>query len=277
MDAILDHALLASWIGRAERQTDILSPTVVRGLAALVQPKPVRSVPLTVHWCLAPAIAGLDETGADGHPRRGGFLPPVPLPKRMWAGGEVMFDGEICVGDAIERRSRIRDVAFKQGRSGPLCLVAVDHEIWREARCLVRERQDIVYLGPGPLGAAPAAPPPVPDVRSDVAVTPELLFRYSALTANSHRIHYDRHYAQEREAYSGLVVHGPLQAALLANFAEETLGASIASFSYRAISPLTDGAPFALCLSRREGRSADCWTMAADGRVAMKALAVWRE
>nr|WP_256869374.1 MaoC family dehydratase N-terminal domain-containing protein [Sphingobium lactosutens] len=231
---------------------------------------------MTVHWCLAPAIVGLDQTGEDGHPRRGGFLPPVPLPRRMWAGGEVTFDGDIAIGDAIERRSRVRDVAFKQGRSGPICLVTVDHEIWREGRCLVRERQDIVYLEQAaPSGGQPSPAASVPETRRDIVATPELLFRYSALTANSHRIHYDRTYAQEREGYRGLVVHGPLQAGLLANFVEEALNVRITGFSYRAISPLIDGTSFAVCLSRPDDRRVDCWTMAADGRTCMKAHARW--
>ena len=215
-NAPLDVAALRGWIGRTDRATDIVTPRLAQGLlATLDQDGPAlaegQPVPATAHWCLTQPTVPMSRLGPDGHPARGGFLPPVPLPRRMWAGGALEFREPLRVGDAVERESRIADVAVKEGRTGTLCFVAVEHRISTPRGLAILERQDIVYRDMDrPQESAPAAasPPPSPDARQPrwrrvVQADPVLLFRYSALTFNGHRIHYDRPYCIEAEGYSG--------------------------------------------------------------------------
>src|SRR5690349_12010593 len=194
----LDH--LRQWIGRTEEATDTVTAQLVKGLRATLfqeigQPRTGDAAPFTTHWCLAPAVFPMSQLGPDGHPTRGGFLPPVPLPRRMWAGGEIEFIDPLAVGDLVTRSSRISDVAVKSGSTGTLCFVSVSHVVSSPRGVAIRERHDIVYreVG-GPSAAAPKAPPPAPKAqqRETHVSDPVLLFRYSALTFNGHRIHYDR-------------------------------------------------------------------------------------
>ena len=182
-----------------------------------------------MHWCLAPAVVPASELGPDGHPARGGFLPPVPLPRRMWAGGELEFFDTLRVGDEVTRTSRIKDVTMKTGSTGTLCFVAVDHELTTPRGTAIRERHDIVYrdviAGCRRRPPSRAAPPPVAQHRETHMADPVLLFRYSALTFNGHRIHYDRDYVTKVEGYPGLIFHGPMQAALQIEFAAKLRGA----------------------------------------------------
>ena len=214
---------LAEWIGRVECRSDELSAAPLAGLSALLDrndPEPVLGSdahPLS-HWLLfAPRVCQSD-IDADGHPKRGGFLPPVPLPRRMWAGSRLEFRHPLHVGDEVKRESRIADISLKEGRSGALAFVSVSHVVTNAQGIAVTETQDIVYKeaqrpgAPQP-GAAPA--PTDEHFRREVRPDPVLLFRYSALTFNGHRIHYDRDYATTAEGYPGLVVHGPLIATLL--------------------------------------------------------------
>lgn len=202
----LDH--LRQWIGKTESATDVVTPHLVRGLRAtlfLDIGAPVQGylAPLTVQWCLAQPVVPMSELGPDGHPARGGFLPPVPLPRRMWAGGKLNFHDPIRVGDEVMRYSRIADVTLKQGGTGDLCFVTVNHEITTSRGIAVTERQDIVYRDAGTRGTpAPAAAARGKYRRSHIA-DPVLLFRYSALTFNGHRIHYDRTYATNVRGISG--------------------------------------------------------------------------
>ena len=208
----IDH--LKTWIGRTEEATDTLTVRLADAFAATLDRADTYAegdeAPLCLHWCLAPPTVPESATGPDGHPARGGFLPPVPLPRRMWAGGKLTFHAPLQVGDTVARRSRIDDVALKTGRSGTLCFVTVMHEIVSPRGTAIEERQDIAYREITPTGplAAPSEPGPEPDVAEHFEASPLLLFRYSALTFNGHRIHYDRTYAVEEELYPGLVVHG---------------------------------------------------------------------
>jgi 3-methylfumaryl-CoA hydratase len=197
----LDH--LRQWIGRTTEVRDTVTPQLVRGLRATLfqeigEPKPGDAAPFTVHWCLGQPVFPMLQLGPDGHPTRGGFLPPVPLPRRMWAGGELEFLDALRVGDAPKRTSRIADVTLKSGSTGQLCFVSVQHEVSTARGTAIRERQDIVYreIGGTPSAATskPAAPPPAAQHRETHISDPVLLFRYSALTFNGHRIHYDRDY-----------------------------------------------------------------------------------
>jgi len=222
----IDRDALAPWLGRTETKEDVLTHGPIDKFRATFGPHlcgGAGDVPLGIHWCIAldtvPAAALSDH----GHAARGGFLPPVPLPARMWAGGDVTHLTSLKIGEAVTRRSVIGDITAKQGRSGTLVFVTVEHEHSSGGRLCIREKQSIVYReisAPRPVKNAPDVSDPT-TLRSSLAPDPVLLFRYSALTFNAHRIHYDHVYATETEAYSGLVVHGPLQATLLLNLAAE--------------------------------------------------------
>jgi 3-methylfumaryl-CoA hydratase len=273
----IDTTLLKSWIGREETAEDVLTPELAKRFrATLDQPAGDLSVgapaPLAVHWCLALPAAPASEIGPDGHPRRGGFLPPAPLPRRMWAGGGLEFLAPLRIGDEVRRRSRVDDIVVKEGRSGVLCFVTVRHEISNADGLALRERHDIVYRAIAPPGqpSLPPAEEPAPWRRS-VAVDPVLLFRYSALTFNGHRIHYDRTYCIEEEHYSGLVVHGPLQATMLLQFGADLKGPPRA-FEFRAVSPVFDGGEVGLH-ARDDAGGLSLWLTDQGGRLAMTATA----
>ena len=228
--------------GRSETRTDTVWPLLARGMAASLDlPPPGADLPPLWHWLLFQDWAPASGLGPDGHPKRGGFLPPVHhLPRRMWAGGRVQFLAPLRIGDAVTRTSTIRAITEKSGGSGTLVFVTVAHAIAGPDGPAIEEEQDIVYRGAegAAVKPAPAAPLPAPEVivqtwRPD----PVLLFRYSALTGNGHRIHYDLDYATHAEGYPGLVVHGPLQATLLAGLAEQAAGRALRRFSYRGRRP----------------------------------------
>lgn len=279
---VLDIDHLRQWIGRTETAVDTVSPRLVAGYSAVLDdPHPEATMgedaPLAIHWCLAPAIRPMSQLGLDGHPERGGLLPPVPLPHRMWAGGRIDFHTRLKVGDQVTRASTVRDVVLKTGRSGALCFVAVDHAFTGpQGALLLTERHDIVYRAPRNPDAPAPAIPQAPPARWSYAVMadPVLLFRYSAITFNGHRIHYDRDHAINSEGYAGLVVHGPLQATMMLEFAARLRGAAPSAFDYRGISPLIDGAPFTVNADATE-QGLHLWTAAADGRLCMEAWAVW--
>jgi 3-methylfumaryl-CoA hydratase len=273
----LDH--LRAWIGRAEAAEDIITPGLAARFRSTVDgPDMGGLAPLAIQWCLAPAVVPLSGLGSDGHPARGGFLPPVPLPRRMWAGGELRFHDPLRVGDTVRRLSRIDDVVIKEGRTGTLCFVTVHHEYATARGLALEERQDLVYRALDSASPTRATPPPpvaesVPWQRR-VPTEPVLLFRYSALTFNGHRIHYDRRYCIEEEGYPGLVVHGPLQATLLLHLAAEAKGAPPAVFSFRGVSPFFDGQELLVNARENEGGLA-LWTSDVAGRQAMVAEARW--
>lgn len=282
-DAALDINHLRQWIGRSETAVDTVSARLVAGyLAVLDDPKPERAMgadaPLAIHWCLAPAIRPMLELGLDGHPKRGGLLPPVPLPHRMWAGGRMELQSRFRVGDQITRTSTIRDVVLKTGRSGALCFVVVDHAFTGPQGIVMTERHDIVYRAARDPNAVPPVIPQALPARWSYSVMadPVLLFRYSAITFNGHRIHYDRNHSITSEGYAGLVVHGPLQATMMLEFAAKLRDTPPLTFEYRGISPLMDGALFTVNADET-AEGLHLWTAAADGRLCMEAWAIWSE
>lgn len=248
------------YLGRAETRTDMVWPPLVHGLAASLElPDPGPVLPPLWHWMLFQHIGKPSELGPDGHPKRGGFLPPVhDLPRRMWAGGRVTFLGPLHVGEAVTRTSTILSIDEKSGGSGRLVFVTVRHEIAGEGGVAIQEEQDIVYRGTE--GAAvkpaqPAAPPAEGALVRTIRPDTVLLFRYSAFTGNGHRIHYDFPYVTGEEGYPGLVVHGPLQATLLAGLAQEAAGgAPLARFSFRGRRPAFHDRALTLVASRAGGR-----------------------
>jgi 3-methylfumaryl-CoA hydratase len=224
------------------------------------------------HWLYFLPRHRQSELAPDGHAQRGGFLPPVSLPRRMWAGGRFEFHHPLCIGERITRVSRIADVTHKQGRTGDLIFILVRHEISDAAGLALVEEQDIVYRGHSSSAPPPPAPPSALWSRT---LRPDdvLLFRYSSLTFNSHRIHYDRRYAVETEGYPGLVVHGPLIATLLLDLVHRNLPqANVSRFSFRAVSPLFDTTSFTVC-GQPDGNQVRLWAKNETGGLAMEAIA----
>jgi len=276
------------WIGKAETVDDVVTATPYAALSATLdrppeRPPPGTPLPALWHWLYFLPLYRQSEVGPDGHAKRGGFLPPIPLPRRMWAGSQLQFLEPLRVGDAVTRTSTIEDVTEKSGRSGALVFVRVRHEIRRrdEAPAALVEFHDIVYReAPRP---GEVAPPPKPApaqgawerrwVPDDV-----LLFRYSALTFNSHRIHYDRRYVTTVEGYPGLIVHGPLIATLLLDLLRHELPeAEVARYEFRAVRPLFDLHPFFVCGEPQgDGKTFRLWARDHEGFLAMDATAVVR-
>ncbi|MBR9837428.1 MAG: acyl dehydratase [Rhodobacteraceae bacterium] len=253
------------------RQIDLMDPARANALlAALGRPAGIETgdpLPPFFHqlhfWDAQPPAA----LGRDGHPRVGGLIPDLGLPRRMWAGGALDFPAPLCAGIPAEKRTSCEAVTRKTGRSGPLAFVTLRHHVMQEGVLCVDERQDVVYRE----DPAPGAPQPVPPVArddEDEALPAEfdstLLFRYSALTFNGHRIHYDADYCREVEGYAAPVVHGPLLAQLLMLMAEDR--APLRRFAFRATAPVTLGETVTLC---RKGT--DAWIRGADGRQCMSA------
>lgn len=281
----LDLAHLSKWIGREEVADDVLTPSLAaRFLATFDDPGPPPQTgelaPDLIHFCLALPAVDTVQLAQDGHPLTGTFLPPVPLARRMWASGSIEFAGELRVGDTVRRISRVADVTVKPGRSGALCFVTIEHTLLARGSVAITEHQNLVYRGasdiqPGLVATATSSPVGV-SVEA-VAPTPELLFRYSALTFNAHRIHYDLPYATDREHYSGLIVQGPLQATLLARLARRSGGGRrIRHFYFRGVSPAIAGETLLVQAGTPGENGLELWTSRGEGPVAMQALAQWR-
>jgi 3-methylfumaryl-CoA hydratase len=275
-----DAASLQDWIGRTTEADDIVTPRLVRSLHATLTPHAAGladGAPPGLHWCLAPDIADAGELGPDGHPAKGGLLPPVPLPRRMWAGSDLRMHGHFAAGDRVRRRSEIAKVEEKLGRSGSLIFVTIRHSLSNAIGPVVEEDQILVYRE---AAAVVSSPPPRPDLppalhERTVVVDPVLLFRYSALTFNGHRVHYDFPYSTEAEQYPGLVIHGPLQATLLLNLAALVHGRPPKTFSFRGTHPATGTQKLTLRANPGDDSDLDLAVQAAEGHVTMKATAQW--
>jgi 3-methylfumaryl-CoA hydratase len=272
----IDH--LKTWIGRTEVLHDTITPVPVQAMSATLDrddplPRDGDVLPKLWHWLYFLPIAKASLIGPDGHPKRGGFLPPVPLPRRMWAGGRYVFDRDLHVGEKISRTSTILDVSAKTGRSGTLVFVRVGHEISGEHGVAIQEEHDIVYRDlPGP-GDVPPPPRPAPEgaVWTQTIVPDDvLLFRYSALTFNGHRIHYDRRYVTTEEGYPGLIVHGPLIATYLMELYRTHDPRPLRTFNFRAVSPTFDIAPFSVG-GIPSASGAHLWAQGPDGDLRMDA------
>ncbi len=276
-EATTDQNQLREWIGRSETTTDTIHAEHAQKLAGTLDDEQEYykgdALPLTWHWAYFLSGSLQSKLGRDGHPERGGFMPPVALPRRMWAGSELTVEQPIRIGQTVIKISTIEDVAMKAGVSGTLCFVTVRHDFSEaDGEHCFTERQTLVYRE-DPSPDAPAAKliePPAGGQLFEVEPTSTLLFRYSALTFNTHRIHYDRDYCLNVEGYPGLVVHGPLQAALLAGAAERA--GKISKIGFRASAPLFDTSNFTIC-SNDDGQF---WTQGADGGLAMMAAAGYR-
>jgi 3-methylfumaryl-CoA hydratase len=278
-DLPIDMDYLRQWIGRSEEREEVVAPTPVEGLAALLDypapPWPAGQLPPLGRWLAFLPSAPQGRLGEDGHARLGDFLPPIPLPRRMWAGSRVECLQPLRLMTPLCQTTTITDVALKSGGSGAFIRLTLRYDVYEGRELALREHQDLIYRpAAGKTLEAAALPPPSPpasDYQREISPDPTLLFRFSALTYNAHRIHYDRDFARDVEGYPGLVVHGPLQAILLLDlYMRHQADAQIAHFACRAQRPLFEGAPFTL-KGRKTQEGATLWTEDADGRICMEA------
>lgn len=281
-----DAVDLSRWIGRSETQVGCVPPTVARTIHATLArpdlscPQEGAAMPALWHWYGFPPAVGMDALAADGHPALGGFLPPVPYERRMWAGGRLTFFDDLRVGEEIEKRSVITAVDEKTGSTGGMVFVVVEHSLHTARGIAIKETQSIVYL---PIAPSFTPPPKVAGPTEGLAfgvaqpVSTALLFRYSAITFNAHRIHYDLPYAQMVEHYPGLVVHGPLQANLLMAEATAWNGRRPDRFSFRGVHPMFHDSDMHLRAVKTQAGGLEMCTVAADGHIGMKATAEWED
>lgn len=273
----------ADWEGRTQTLSDAVSPTPARAMAATLSRDPAESfatgaeLPPLWTWLYFLPLAPMGEVGPDGHPKRGGFLPPIELPRRMWAGSRCQFHAPVRIGDTVSKTSTIVKIAEKTGNAGTLTFVTVRHETSAMGLLAMTEEQDLVFMDIAPVWQPPA-PTLLPQCvwSEPVAVDPVFLFRFSALTFNGHRIHYDRTYAMEVEKYPGLVVHGPAQAILLFDAAARRYpDRRPASFTFRGVRPLFDFDKVSLNEAPRADGGIDLFTANSDGAIGMQASLVW--
>ena len=282
----VDAALLAhlqTWQGRTETLDDLITPAPLRALSATLDrddplPVPGTDLPPLWHWLFFLPHHRQSEIGPDGHAKRGGFLPPVPLPRRMWAGGRLQWHAPLCVGDTVQRRSRIESVTHKSGRTGDLIFVLVKHELHGPAGLALTEEHDIVYrAAPQPGDPVPAPTRAEADAPWQRSLQPDdvLLFRYSALTFNGHRIHYDRRYVTEVEGYPGLIVHGPLIATLLLDLLRRHMPqARVQRFEFKAVRPTFDIHPMRVNgRPSADGKTVALWANDHEGWLTMQGTA----
>ncbi|HTS84624.1 MAG TPA: MaoC family dehydratase N-terminal domain-containing protein [Usitatibacter sp.] len=272
----------ASWVGRSEEREDTATLAPIAALSALLDrddppPREGDAAPPLAHWLYFLPVYPESEVGPDGHALKGSFLPPVALPRRMWAGSRLEFLRPLRLGSAIRKRSVIAAVTQKEGRSGPLVFVKVRHEVSDAGGLVLTDEHDIVFRGESALAAADTPAPSGEAWRREIRPDPVLLFRYSAVTFNSHRIHYDHPYVTRVEGYPGLVVHGPLIATLLVDLLRRNRPDTILRhYRFRAVKPLYDTASFHTCGLPDEGaKSARLWTRDARGALTFEANAGW--
>ncbi|WP_168791673.1 FAS1-like dehydratase domain-containing protein [Paraburkholderia aromaticivorans] len=270
---------LDDWLDKQEVLKDDITAFPLKAMAAtLDREESGDSVPPLWHWLYFLPVAPMSEVGPDGHPKRGGFLPPVPLPRRMWAGGRLTFHAPLKVGEHATRTSTIANIEDKTGRSGRLVFVTVQHTIEAGGELKLEEEHDIVYRDAPQEGARPPQPQLAPEGetwRRTIDADAVMLFRYSALTFNGHRIHYDHPYVTEVEGYPGLIVHGPLIATLLVDLVRrEQPHATLQSFAFKAVRPTFAGQAFTVCGKHSaDGKIIDLWAKDHNGYLTMRATA----
>ena len=292
-------------IGKAKTAHDILLPERIGHLSATLrglEPNsrsgtlfdgsgPAAEWPHGWHWCFFNEAPEAGELGRDGHEKLGGFIPALPLQRRMWAAGKLEFLAPPVAGAPAEKRTVIENIQEKRGRSGPLIFVTLRHEVSQDGTMLVREIQTLVYRDEATGGkrstqSPPALTPPVTPTLApaagiippahEIRPDPVMLFRYSALTLNGHRIHYDADYARDVEGYAGIVFHAPLTATLLMGLAQCSSAGSLSQFSFRALNAIEGFAPFSVALMEHREYGASLAALLPDGRIAMQAEALWK-
>lgn len=284
MTTTLDPELLTTWIGRSETSVDVLDLRPAKLMSTLfennIEISDKSALAPLWHWLYFPTHAPLSELGEDGHPKLGDFIPPVGLPRRMWAGGRLEFFKNLTIGSEVVRCSTIKDAKFKQGRTGKLCFITVSHDFSIGDTLCVREEHDIVYrdaptpnVTPSAADLTPQLAPTDAQFSEEICPSSVMLFRYSALTFNGHRIHYDIDYCRSVEGYPALVFHGPLTATLLADLAQrQNPDRRLVKFQFRALAPLFSNSNFNIS-GRLDGNETKLWSATGQGALAMQAEA----
>ncbi|MCR9213309.1 MAG: MaoC family dehydratase N-terminal domain-containing protein [Proteobacteria bacterium] len=274
---------IEDWVGNQETRTELIHQQSLNGFAALMdQDVPTSAiVPPGGHWMYFLPTDKQSRLAQDGHAFKGDFLPPIDLPRRMWAGGRLTFHNHLKAGDTAEKTSTIKSVTPKEGRTGNLVFITVQHQVSNQDGICITEEHDIVFRdAPSEGSASPKQPQPAPtDGRWETEIVPDsvMLFRYSALTFNGHRIHYDREYCQNVEGYPGLIVHGPLLGTLLMRLAVHRMEErELASFNFRNFNPVFDTAPFTLNGREENDRQCSVWVTGPGGELAVSATAEFK-
>lgn len=272
---------LAGWIGKSRTTRDTIDAGHLAKVAATLDggaPDQAVALPPGWHWAFFPEITPMSGIGRDGHQALGEFLPPVPLPRRMWASGDIQIAQPLAIGETVDKTSTILSVDEKLGRTGKLVFVRVGHEYAGENGGDMREEHQIVYREapvPGAAAPDPVMPPHQPDSSVTLTASPVQLFRYSAITFNSHRIHYDVDFCRDEEGYDGLIIHGPLTATLLMDLAcKQAPDKQLKTFTFRALSPLTHIHRFSLHAKNTTDNACSVWACNHRGELAMTADAV---
>ena len=280
----MENINLQDWVGKTEEIQDRIYTTPVKALALTLNYKDFEAkagnpLPEIWYWLYFLPMAPMSEVGTDGHPKRGGFLPPITLERRMWAGSSLKFYQDLIIGEEISKTSEIIKISEKEGKAGTLVFVTVKHLIQSARGVAAEEEQNIVYLAM-PKSFVEPKPNPLPEGlawKEAYPVDPVLLYRFSALTFNGHRIHYDWRYATEVEKYPGLVVHGPLQALLLLESAKQhNAGRKPAGFDFRAVRPIFEFDKVYVCGRPNPEGGHDVYTANGDGNIGMQATVTWR-
>ena len=275
----IDH--LRKWIGKIDNVTDYVTPIVEQRYRATLNmdignPKDGAPVTSGLHWMLGWNLVKNDELGADSHPALGEFLPPVPLPRRMWAGSEIKALKPIRVGDKVVKQSTVADIQVKEGRTGLLCFVTAEYNFLVNDEVTINEKHNIVYrdISKSKGGSGYSKEIPVrADLSEKIFMHPTMLFRYSAIGFVGHRIHYDHPYTVNEENYPGLIVHGPLQATYLLRAAEKLMGKQVKSFTHKVMAPVFANSEYMVGVDKMDDGSVSCWGATKEFGVTMRAEA----
>ena len=275
----IDH--LRKWIGKIDNVTDYVTPIVEQRYRATLNmdignPKDGDPVTSGLHWMLGWNLVKNDELGADSHPALGEFLPPVPLPRRMWAGSEIKVLKPIRVGDKVIKQSTVADIQVKEGRTGLLCFVTAEYNFLVNDEVTINEKHNIVYRDISKSGGGSGYSKEIPekaDLSEKIFMHPTILFRYSAIGFVGHRIHYDHPYTVNEENYPGLIVHGPLQATYLLRAAEKLMGKQVKSFTHKVMAPVFANSEYMVGVDKMDDGSVSCWGATKEFGVTMRAEA----
>ena len=275
----IDH--LRKWIGKIDNVTDYVTPIVEQRYRATLNmdignPKDGEPVTSGLHWMLGWNLVKNDELGVDSHPALGEFLPPVPLPRRMWAGSEIKVLKPIKVGDKVVKQSTVADIQVKEGRTGLLCFVTAEYNFLVNDEVTINEKHNIVYRDISKSGGGSGYSKEIPeraDLSEKIFMHPTILFRYSAIGFVGHRIHYDHPYTVNEENYPGLIVHGPLQATYLLRAAEKLMGKQVKSFTHKVMAPVFANSEYMVGVDKMDDGSVNCWGATKEFGVTMRAEA----
>ena len=281
MSTKLDIDHLRKWIGKIDNVTDYVTPIVEQRYRATLNmdignPKDGEPVTSGLHWMLGWNLVKNDELGVDSHPALGEFLPPVPLPRRMWAGSEIKVLKPIRVGDKVVKQSTVADIQVKEGRTGLLCFVTAEYNFLVNDEVTINEKHNIVYRDISKSGGGSGYSKEIPeraDLSEKIFMHPTILFRYSAIGFVGHRIHYDHPYTVNEENYPGLIVHGPLQATYLLRAAEKLMGKQVKSFTHKVMAPVFANSEYMVGVDKMDDGSVSCWGATKEFGVTMRAEA----